>query len=140
MAIFPKEEAALAKDVPLQISGQSGFDAAEAPYFTEEVRRQLIKQFGESSLYDGGLSVRTTLDPFLQQIADNALERGLEALDRRQGWRGPLGVLEDGADVDKVLASQTAKLRPNHYAALVTKVDQRERRNLRFWSAGDHPL
>ncbi len=117
-----QDEADLAKNIPLQISGQSGFDGADAPYFTEEVRRQLIRQFGESSLYDGGLSVRTTLDPFLQQVADNALEHGLEALDRRQGWRGPVDVLKDGADVDRVLAEHTAKLRPNHYAALVTKV------------------
>ena len=111
-----------AKAAPLRMIGQSGFDAAEAPYFTEEVRRQLISRFGESSLYDGGLSVRTTLDPYLQQIADNALERGLEALDRRQGWRGPLGVMPQGADIDKTLAAQTAKLRANHFAALVTKV------------------
>jgi len=120
-----QDEADTAKAMPLEMRGQSGFDAAEAPYFTEEVRRQLIRQFGETSLYDGGLSVRTTLDPFLQQIADNALERGLEALDRRQGWRGPLGKMQAGADIDKVLADQTSKLRPNHYAALVTKVEQR---------------
>ena len=120
-----QDEADTAKAMPLEMRGQSGFDAAEAPYFTEEVRRQLIRQFGETSLYDGGLSVRTTLDPFLQQIADNALEHGLEALDRRQGWRGPLGEMQAGADIDKVLADQTSKLRPNHYAALVTKVEQR---------------
>ncbi len=120
-----KTEAASAKNTPLQISGQSGFDGADAPYFTEEVRRQLIGQFGEKSLYDGGLSVRTTLDPFLQQVADKALEHGLEALDRRQGWRGPLLVMKDGDDVDRVLATQTAKLRPNHYAALVTEVERR---------------
>jgi penicillin-binding protein 1A len=128
-----QDEAALAKDMPLQISGQSGFDGADAPYFTEEVRRQLIRQFGESSLYDGGLSVRTTLDPFLQQVADNALEHGLEALDRRQGWRGPLDVLKDGADVDKVLAEHTKKLRPNHYAALVIEVG---RRSAKIYVAG----
>jgi len=120
-----QNEADAAKAVPLRMIGQSGFDTAEAPYFTEEVRRQLISRFGETSLYDGGLSVRTTLDPYLQQIADNALERGLEALDRRQGWRGPLGVMLQGADIDKVLAAQTAKLRANHFAALVTKVRPR---------------
>ena len=54
-----------------------------------------------------------------------ALERGLEALDRRQGWRGPLGQMQDGADIDATLQSYTAKLRPNHYAALVTKVSRR---------------
>ena len=65
---------------PLLLQRQSGFDAANAPYFTEEVRRQLLDQFGQTALYDGGLSVRTTLDPHLQQLADDALERGLRHL------------------------------------------------------------
>ena len=107
----------VAKKASLLMNQQTGYDAAEAPYFTEAVRRQLIRQFGETALYDGGLSVRTTLDPFLQQIADDALARGLEALDRRQGWRGPLGKMPADADIDKTLADETAKLRQNHYAA-----------------------
>ena len=63
--------------MPLRISGQSGFDGADAPYFTEEVRRQLIKQFGESSLYDGGLSVRTTLTHFCSRLLTMPLNMGL---------------------------------------------------------------
>ena len=118
-------EAEAAKSEPLLLQRQTGFDAANAPYFTEEVRRQLLDQFGQTALYDGGLSVRTTLDPHLQQLADDALERGLEALDRRQGWRGPLGRMPDDADIDATLDSYTKKLRPNHYAALVTKVTRR---------------
>jgi penicillin-binding protein 1A len=93
-------QAETAKAEPLELQRQSGFDSANAPYFTEEVRRQLLAQFGQTALYGGGLSVRTTLDPHLQQLADDALERGLEALDRRQGWRGPLGQMQDGADID----------------------------------------
>ena len=58
-------------------------------------------------------------------MADDALERGLEALDRRQGWRGPLGRMSDDADIDATLDEYTKKLRPNHYAALVTKVTRR---------------
>ena len=119
------DQAETAKAEPLELQRQSGFDSANAPYFTEEVRRQLLAQFGQAALYGGGLSVRTTLDPHLQQLADDALERGLEALDRRQGWRGPLGQMQDGADIDATLQSYTAKLRPNHYAALVTKVSRR---------------
>ena len=60
--------------------------------------------------------MRTTLDPHLQQLADDALERGLEALDRRQGWRGPLGRMPDDGDIDVTLDTYK-KLRPNHYAA-----------------------
>ena len=119
------DEADAAKQAPLVMNAQTGYDAADAPYFSEAVRRQLISQFGETALYDGGLSVRTTLDPFLQQTADDALARGLEALDRRQGWRGPLGKMPADADIDKTLADETAKLRQNHYAALVTKVTPR---------------
>ena len=119
------DQAETAKAEPLELQRQSGFDSANAPYFTEEVRRQLLAQFGQTALYGGGLSVRTTLDPHLQQLADDALERGLEALDRRQGWRGPLGQMQDGADIDATLQSYTAKLRLNHYAALVTRVSRR---------------
>jgi penicillin-binding protein 1A len=119
------DQAETAKAEPLELRRQSGFDSANAPYFTEEVRRQLLAQFGQTALYGGGLSVRTTLDPHLQQLADDALERGLEALDRRQGWRGPIGQMQDGADIDATLQSYTAKLRPNHYAALITKVSRR---------------
>ena len=116
-------EAEAAKAAELKMSQQSGYDAAEAPYFAEEVRRQLIERYGETALYGGGLSVRTTLDPFLQMIADEALASGLEALDRRQGWRGPLGRLAENADKDKVLAGYQAALRPHHFAALVTRVN-----------------
>ncbi len=120
-----EEEANAARNMPLLMNEQSGYDAAEAPYFTEEVRRHLIRQFGETTLYDGGLSVRTTLDPFLQEIADDALVRGLEALDRRQGWRGPIGQMPANADIDKVLSDYTAKMRPNHFAALILDVGPR---------------
>lgn len=115
-------EAAEAKSQSLQIATQTGFDAAEAPYFTEEVRRALFTQFGEDMLYGGGLSVRTTIDPHLQQLARLALQRGLEALDRRQGWRGPLANITSKDDVDAALEDAQAGMLPDHFAAMVTKV------------------
>ncbi len=120
------EQAEQAKSKPLMIVPDTGADGADAPYFTESVRRQIMKNYGEDALYGGGLSIRTTLDPHLQSLADTALERGLEALDRRQGWRGPLGRLEAGEDVATTLARYQKQLRPNHYAALVTEVARRE--------------
>ena len=113
---------------PLEISAKSGFDAANAPYFTEEVRRALITEYGEDMLYGGGLSVRTTIDPFLQRAARVALQQGLEALDRRQGWRGALATIAADDDVDEALAAEQAKMLPGHYAALVTEVDKRRAR------------
>jgi penicillin-binding protein 1A len=71
-------------------------------YFVEEVRRQLIDKFGEksedgpNSVYGGGLWVRTSLDPRLQQYAQKALRDGLLRYDRGRGWSGPINHVEVG--------------------------------------------
>jgi len=61
-----------------------------AAYFTEEVRRELVERLGTMNVYRAGLTVETTLDLDLQRSAVAAMRKGLEDLDRRQGWRGPL--------------------------------------------------
>ena len=116
------DEARRARAMPLQIARQSGFDSAEAPYFAEEVRREVVSRFGEDMLYAGGLSVRTTLDPKLQHAARMALQRGLEALDRRQGWRGALASHTGDGDLDDILAKHEATMLEDHHAAYVTEV------------------
>ena len=116
------DEARRARAMPLQIARQSGFDSAEAPYFAEEVRREVVSRFGEDMLYAGGLSVRTTLDPELQHAARMALQRGLEALDRRQGWRGVLASHTGDGDLDDILAKHEATMLEDHHAAYVTEV------------------
>ena len=60
----------------------------------EEVRRELADHYGEKGVTEGGLSVRTTLDPGLQKIAQATLRQGLEDYDRRHGYRGPVGRIE----------------------------------------------
>ena len=65
----------------------------DAPYFAEEVRRKIADLYGEASLYKGGLTVTTTVNPKLQEFADKALRKGLEEYDRRHGWRGSLGTI-----------------------------------------------
>ena len=116
------DEARRARAMPLQIARQSGFDSAEAPYFAEEVRREVVSRFGEDMLYAGGLSVRTTLDPELQHAARMALQRGLEALDRRQGWRGALASHTGDGDLNDILAKHQATMLEDHHAAYVTEV------------------
>ncbi|MGB1182468.1 MAG: penicillin-binding protein 1A [Candidatus Puniceispirillaceae bacterium] len=121
-------EAADAQARPLGIRPPSGFDEVSAPYFTEEIRRLLVDRFGSDTLYGGGLSVRSTLDSILQKKAERALREGLEALDRRQGWRGPLGRIDQAAELDAQLAEYTKALPDLRYAALVTEVsDDRAR-------------
>ena len=63
---------------------------AGGAYFAEEVRRELAERYGDEALYKGGLTVRSSLDPFMQTIADATLREGLVTYDRRHGWRGPL--------------------------------------------------
>ena len=61
-----------------------------ATYFLESVRLYLAKAYGDTMVYKGGLSVYTTLNPAMQKAANSAMERGLRALDKRQGYRGPV--------------------------------------------------
>ena len=83
---------ALAADLVARPAGAA--DVIEADYFAEDVRRELAGLYGEAALYQGGLSVRTTLDARLQRLAERALRQGLLDYDRRHGWRGPIATFE----------------------------------------------
>ncbi|MFT4346945.1 penicillin-binding protein 1A [Bartonella ancashensis] len=99
------EEAEEAKKKPLgvKLRGKDSYVFA-ADYFTEEVRRDLINRYGATTLYEGGLSVRTTLDPNLQLIARRSLQNGLIKFDRAQGWRGAYRKISSEGDWGKALA------------------------------------
>jgi penicillin-binding protein 1A len=88
-------EAARAEPLVTRQRPSETFVAAD--FFTEEVRRQLVARLGEAGFYEGGLAVRTTVDPNLQALADRALRTGLSAYDRKHGWRGPLAHLDPSA-------------------------------------------
>ncbi|MDK9696105.1 MAG: penicillin-binding protein 1A [Siculibacillus sp.] len=86
-----QEQADKARAEPLKVVQRTtGPHIFGADYFAEEVRRQLIERYGEKGLYEGGLSVRTSLDPRLQLMARRALMKGLIAYDTAAGWRGPV--------------------------------------------------
>ncbi len=76
----------------------AGEEYLAAEYFVEEARKQVFKMYGEDELYEGGLSIRTTLDTRMQLAARQALRKGLEAYDRRRGYRGAFARIEDFAD------------------------------------------
>jgi len=69
-----------------------------AEYFAEEVRREVYERYGEKKLYEGGLSVRATLNPKLQVIAKKVLTDGLVRYDEARGWRGAMQKLETTGD------------------------------------------
>ncbi len=60
-------------------------------YYLEEIRKKIISIFGEDYLYNGGLSVRSSLNTSTQLLADKSLKSGLIAYDKRHGYRGPIG-------------------------------------------------
>ncbi|MEI9986749.1 MAG: penicillin-binding transpeptidase domain-containing protein [Aliidongia sp.] len=62
------------------------------------MRRELIQRYGEKTVYEGGLSVRTSLSPVLQAAADKALRNRLMEYDRKHGWRGPVNHLDLATD------------------------------------------
>ncbi|MEX1146869.1 MAG: penicillin-binding protein 1A [Sphingomonadales bacterium] len=97
-----------ARKMPLETRRPVSTRIFRADYFSEEVRRELYRVYGVQGLYEAGLSVRTTLDPRLQTIAERALKGGLIAYDRRHGWRGPIARLPEADDVDPPEWSKSA--------------------------------
>jgi len=88
-----------AKKEPLNVTVRpTGAHIFAAEYFAEEVRRYLYDNYGEKKLYEGGLSVRTTLDPKLQMLARQTMNNGLVNFDESQGYRGPVTTIDVGGD------------------------------------------
>ncbi len=86
--------------VPAEFRGPPNIP--EADWFAEEVRQELMQRFGGQTVNEGGLSVRTSLDPVLQAEAESAVRDGLMAYDRRMGgWRGPLARLPAGLVLER---------------------------------------
>ncbi len=86
-----------AKKEPLTVTQRpTGAHIIAADYFAEDVRRELAEKYGEKGLYEGGLSVRTTLDPKMQVIAHKALSDGLVRYDEGRGYRGAVTKIELG--------------------------------------------
>jgi len=79
---------------PLVTHKRDETEVVKADYFAEQVRRELVARYGDKDLYQAGFSVRTSLDPRLQALADQALRQGLIAFDRRHGYRGPVAHLD----------------------------------------------
>jgi len=84
------EEADLAIRTPISLRDRDEAGMADAMHFAEEVRRKIVREYGNDTLYEGGLAVHTTLEPEVQAIAEEALLNGVLAYDQRHGYRGPL--------------------------------------------------
>tara|TARA_B100000745_G_scaffold288246_1_gene225522 strand:+ start:711 stop:2984 length:2274 start_codon:yes stop_codon:yes gene_type:complete len=123
------EEAAIVRNTPIEVTDRRG-EASIAPYFVEEVRQHLESNYGAKQLYEGGLSVHTTLDVGLQHAANEAVRAGLHRLDKRRGFRGPIeNVLETTATSIEVYENPQWR-RPttpgDHVPAVVTSVSENQ--------------
>lgn len=102
-------DAEKAKKAPLDVTVRgTGAHIFAAEYFAEEVRREINERYGEKKLYEGGLSVRTTLDPKLQQLARQVLVNGFVNFDEKDGYRGPVAKIDISGDWGVKLADVRA--------------------------------
>jgi penicillin-binding protein 1A len=119
-----------AKRTPLGVTSKpTGVRIFAAEYFAEEVRRELYERYGEKKLYEGGLSIRTTLDPKLQVLARKNLIDGLVAFDETQGWRGAVSKIDISGDWGVKLADvkALADVAPWRLAVVLEVSDQSAR-------------
>lgn len=86
-------QAEIAKQKPLKMASRILFADIDSDFFAEEVRRVVKDKYGEKSLYKGGLTVKSSLMPQLQNMAVASLRKGLMDYDMRHGWRGPIANL-----------------------------------------------
>jgi penicillin-binding protein 1A len=94
-------EAEALKNKPIVLRGEPSGQPSVAPYFLEEVRKELESRYGAKRLYESGLSIRTALDLRLQEAANRALDDGLRRIDRRRGFRKPRrNVLTEGHQLE----------------------------------------
>jgi penicillin-binding protein 1A len=98
-------------------------------YFAEEVRRDVFERYGEKKLYEGGLSVRTTLDPKIQVMARKTMAAGMVNYDEAQGWRGAPGKIDVSGDWGVKLADvkSLGDISPWRMAVVLETSDQSAR-------------
>src|SRR4051812_170638 len=96
------EEAEAAKKTLINVRPDPPTQASAAPYFLEEVRKELEARYGAKQLYENGLSIQTALDLKLQDAATAALDAGLRRVDKRRGFRKPRrNIIAEGHTVAK---------------------------------------
>ena len=96
-----QQEADAASARPIVVAAPAVTPNSIAPYFLEEVRKELESRYGAKQLYENGLSIQTALDFRLQEAANRALDDGLRRIDRRRGFRKPRrNVVTEGHSIE----------------------------------------
>ncbi|MGZ3773550.1 MAG: penicillin-binding protein 1A [Pseudobdellovibrionaceae bacterium] len=109
VGFITKKEAEAAIKEPVKVYVRENFEEY-APFFLETVRQLLVSQLGEDIVLDKGLRIHTSLDLQKQLAAQESVLAGLKALDKRQGYRGPLKNIANDKDVESFLKENQKKL------------------------------
>ena len=127
--IKPADAAAARKEPLVVTSRTNAAHIFAGEYFAEEVRRDVFERYGEKKLYEGGLSVRTTLDPKLQVMARKSMVSGLVSFDEAQGWRGAQNKIDISGDWGVKLAEikSLSDISPWRMAVVLETSDQSAR-------------
>ncbi len=126
-------EEALKKE--LEIRPNKGQLANIAPYFLEHVRQAVERKYGRHLLYNGGLKIHTTVDLPVQIAAKNAIQRGIDEFDKREGFRGPVRRISlDDEDEFNRQMMETLESKPLEIGVItegiVKKVDSRKKHTI----------
>jgi penicillin-binding protein 1A len=126
-------QATEAINTPLDIKARRNLYIEQVPFYTEQIRQYIEKKYGEDRLYRDGLQVYTAVNVEMQKIAREEINEGLEALDKRQGYRGPLEHLkpeeiEATAEELKELQAETPLEAGMRVKGIVVDVDDAEKK------------
>lgn len=123
-----------AKETPIEVFRAPDASKEVAPYFTEHVRRQLFEMYGEDKVLNEGLTVYTTVDVERYRAGEDSIYENLRMVDKRQGYRGPLGHLKTDEERKKFIKAYSdelqalgryAELKPGElYVGVVKKIDR----------------
>jgi penicillin-binding protein 1A len=121
-----KENAIKAIKNPIKLINRDRSEVVKADFFAETVRKKVADMYGEESLYEGGLMVRTSLNPDLQVIAETALRNGLIKYDQKYGYKGPVANISVESNWETELSKinpYNMNIKPWRYAVILNVTD-----------------
>jgi penicillin-binding protein 1A len=95
--VLPDEEANRWRARPVVVRQRPDFFRTTSPYFTEHVRRDIARRYGDKTLLESGMTIETAVVPWIDVSAQENVDFSLRKLDKRQGWRGPVARLAGAA-------------------------------------------
>ncbi len=124
-----REDGKAAMEKPIILNEKTDEEVTKAEFFGDAVKKELTEMYGSDDVFENGIVVRTTLDPRLQELAQKALEKGIENYDMKHGYRGRLGKInltEENWE-EKLKEFEIKDLyKPSWKKAVVLKVKRKE--------------